>query len=412
MRKKFRCPKLFLNLSVQLLCIFAAVLFIGPYLTPFVKSLAYSFSVSMKEVLLFVLPFIIFSCLLHSLVSNQNQAIRFVVILLVTVCFSNFLSVISAYFFGVAGLAHVSLATEGLNVMGPVLEPLWSLKLPTLMSNELSLLLGFGFGLFFSLFPNRKVSHWAKNANHFVTVFLQKIFVPLLPLFALGFIIKMEHEGILNLVLGTYAPIIALLLVANCVYLMLMFGFAAKFKPTLWFNYIKNVLPAGILGFSTMSSMATMPVTLKAAEKNTGEPEMARAIIPATVNIHMIGDSISIPILAMAVLLTFGHSLPSFMQYLLFTQFFMLAKFAMPGIPCGTIFVMLPIFEKYLGFTPEMSAFIAAIYILFDSIITSTNVLGNSAFVILLTRLMRWFSYKFSSLQKPVIKAEESSELR
>jgi Na+/H+-dicarboxylate symporter len=41
---------------------------------------------------------------------------------------------------------------------------------------------------------------------------------------------------------------------------------------------------------------------------------------------------------------------------------------------------MLPILEHYLGFTGEMMSLITALYILFDPVITSANVLGNGAF--------------------------------
>lgn len=390
MFKKITALLLKPNLSVQLILIFALSLILGPKIPEVYKAFLYSISLSMKQILLFLLPFIIFTCLFNGLVQNRKGAFRFVGILLVAVCISNFFSIIASYVAAVVGLSSSSLAKETQSAVTE-LAPLWSFKIPSLVSNEMSLICGVILGLFFAIFPNKTFIGIGEKANHYVSFFLQKIFVPLLPIFALGFIVKMEHEGILRRVIETYTPIILLMVVANVIYISLMFGIAAKFNPKRWLEYIKNVLPAGILGFSTMSSMATMPVTLKAAEENTKDPEMARAIIPATVNIHMIGDSISMPLLAMAVSLTFGHSLPTFSEYLLFTQFFMLTKFAVPGIPCGTIFVMIPILEKYMGYTPEMSAFIAAIYILFDSIITATNVLGNSAFVIIMSRIMKVF---------------------
>ena len=79
----------------------------------------------------------------------------------------------------------------------------------------------------------------------------------------------------------------------------------------------------------------------------------------------------------------------------------MVAKFAVPGVPCGTICILLPIFEKYSGYTSEMSAFIGAIFILFDSFITTGNVLGNSAFVILLTKLLKCSPSGKINLAKP-----------
>jgi Na+/H+-dicarboxylate symporter len=383
---KFKMPKI--NLSVQLILVFITALFLGDLISPFYKSLFLAISLSIKECLLLLLPFVIFCCLFYSMVNNQSRAIRFVCVLLATVCISNFLSILAA--FGIASLTLPSLAIglKANTVAVSLLEPLWTVSLPTVMSNEMSLLLGLGLGILFSLLPYQLPITLGRKANEWVTLFLQKIFIPTLPLFAFGFILKMQDGGILARVLEGYAPIVALLIIANIVYLSCMFSLATQFKMSKWLNAVKNVLPAGLLGFTTMSSLASMPVTMAAAEKNTNNPEAVRAIIPATVNIHMMGDSISIPIVAMGVLLTFGHNLPDFTQYLLFTQFFMLAKFAVPAIPCGSMLVMLPVFEQYLGFTPEMSAFIAAIYILFDPIITAANIFGNSALAIVVSRFL------------------------
>jgi len=383
---KFKLPKI--NLSLQLVIIFCITIFLGSYFPLSLKSGIYAFSASLKEILLFVLPFIIFVCLFSSMLANQGRALKFAVILLISVCISNFLSIIAAYGAGNVGFFVFPQMTAQHSDTFLVLEPLWTFSIPSLISNEIALFLGLFLGIGVSLFKLTWANTFSQNATKIVTFFLQKTFIPLLPLFAFGFLLKMEHDGVLVQAVKGYAPIILIVLISNLLYLGLMFGFASSFSRKTWVKYIKNVLPVGLLGFSTMSSLATMPVTLNVAEKNTNNPEISRALIPATVNIHMIGDSISIPIIAMAILLSFGYSLPTFNQYLIFTAFFMLAKFAVPGVPCGTMLVMLPIFEKYLGFTTEMSSFIASIYILFDPIVTAANVLGNSALVIILTKLM------------------------
>jgi len=385
MQIKIKIPKI--NLIVQLVTLFTAVILFGDKLPMTIKSVCYAMSVTLKEGLLFFLPFIIFSCLFNSLVANQSKALKFIAILLVSVCISNFVSILAAYGVGTLGFSHGILLTPQ-NQPSPnisnLLEPFWTVSLPSLIKNEVALFLGLVLGLLFALLRYKPAVLIGEKLNQVVTLFLQKIFTPLLPIFALGFILKMQYEGILMRVLHSYGPVILLVVVANVLYSGLMFGIAARFSPKRWLQYLKNVLPVGLLGFSTMSSLATMPVTLNAAEKNTNNPEMARAIIPATVNIHMVGDSITIPILIMTVLLTFDHSLPTFIQYLGFLQFFMLAKFSVPGVPGGSILVVLPILESYFGFTSEMLAFVTAVYILFDPIITAFNVLGNSALVIIL----------------------------
>jgi Na+/H+-dicarboxylate symporter len=398
----FKWPKI--NLSVQLALLFAGVLFFGNLIPLQVKSAIFACSLTLKEILLFVLPFIIFICLFSSMVANQGRALRFVLILFITVSVSNFLSIVAAFGAGYVGLAMIpSITSSSLNTVA--LEPLWHFSIPSLFPKNLSLFPGFELdanktalflGVILGISASFLKAPWAirfgKRGNEVVNLFLQKGFVPLLPLFALGFIIQMEYEGILLHVVGGYAPIILIIFMTCLLYVGLMFAVVARFSLKNWLEFIKNVLPAGFLAFSTMSSLATMPLTLSAAEKNTKDPVMSRAIIPATVNIHMIGDSLAIPILAMAILMTFGYQLPNFNQCILFTGLFMLAKFAIPGVPCGSVFVMLPIFEQYLGFTGEMSAFITAIYILFDPIVTAANVLGNSALVIFLSKIMNSFA--------------------
>jgi len=383
---KFKIPKV--GLSVQLLLVFMAALLLGAWIPLTLKAFCLSVSITLKECLIFLLPFVIFSCLFCSIIVNQGRVVYFVLMLLLVVCVSNLLSILAAYGIGTLFLG------QGLGLqrnLGNVVElvPLWKFMLPPFISNQWALIGGFGFGILVSIFPHPLPIAFGKKMNQWVTIFLEKIFIPVLPLFALGFILKMQHEGILIYVLERYSSIILLIVVANSLYLFLMFFAVAGFRLSKCLAYIKNVLPASFLGFTTMSSLAAMPVTLAAAEKNTGESVLARAIIPATVNIHMVGDSISIPIVAMGVLLTFGQALPNFSQYLQFTQFVMLAKFAVPGVPSGSILVMLPIFEQCLGFTSEMSAFTAAIYILFDSVVTGANVLGNSALVIFLSSVLK-----------------------
>ena len=153
-------------------------------------------------------------------------------------------------------------------------------------------------------------------------------------------------------------------------------------------NALKNMMPSMVAGFSTMSSAAAMPLTMMGVEKNVKNAPLVRSIIPATVNIHLIGDCFAIPIFAYAILKNFELPEPSFLTYLLFTFYFVLAKFSVAAIPGGGIIVMLPLLENYLGFNAEMMSLITALYILFDPVITSANVLGNGGFAIIMDQFV------------------------
>ncbi len=390
LRKVFK-----LNLSLQLLAVVFAALFFGNALSETTQAFFYAVSVSLKNILLFILPAVIFSCLFSCLLTFRGRrAVGFMLILFAIVCLSNYLSTLIAYGTGALKLIHIEALGAHNASSIPELLPLWQLTLPEWLSNDNALYLGFGLGAFFSFYPNTLAYRFSIQARQAVTVFLEKAFIPILPLFALGFILKMQHDGFLAQLVQSYLSLMLIIVLAYIIYLGFIFLLAANFNPKQWFTYIKNVFPVALMGFSTMSSLATMPVTLRAAEKNTGNIDIARAVIPATVNVHMVGVSLGIPLMALTLLLSFGHEYPSFATYCQFAVYFVLTQFAVAGVPGGAILVLLPLLETHLGFNSEMSVLITALYILFDPVVTTTNVIGNSALVIMVSKLFRFLTGK------------------
>jgi hypothetical protein len=374
-------------LPLTLVLLVGAVLMVGPYVSPDIKSFFLFSSLLLKSLLLFVLPFIIFIYLVASLTSFEGNILKFIVGLLAAVSISNFLSTMVAYGLAQKGLPEISC---GMDSSGIVLRPLWTWGFPSFISNEWALGSGFFVGLVLSIYPFKQALEFVEKGKYLASFFLDRLFIPLIPLFVLGFLFKMESEGILWNLIKTYCPIVLLLIGAYGVYLFFLYFVAANFSFPKAFAFIKTAFPAGLTGLSTMSSAAAMPLTLQGAETNSGQPALVRAIVPATVNIHLVGDSIGVPILAMAIMGTFGMPLPDLQTFLIFAMYFILAKFAIAAVPGGGIIVMIPVLEKYLGFTSEMSGLITALYMLFDPLFTSVNVMGNGAFSVLVSRIFGW----------------------
>ena len=172
-------------------------------------------------------------------------------------------------------------------------------------------------------------------------------------------------------------------------YLFLWLSVAASFKRDRIIEILKNALPAIVTAFSTMSSAAALPLSLEAAEKNTKDKVLADAVMPLTLNFHMVGDTIIVPIMAMLVLLAFNHPLPSISEFILFGIFFVLNKFAGGGVPSGTIMVTVPVLKQYFGFDDSMTAFIIALYGVIDPIATSGNVAANNFFVVIFQKIRK-----------------------
>ena len=351
-----------------------------------VKAFLYAVSLCIKEGLVFCLPFVIFSLLFCSISRLGNRAFRVVLTIFPLICCSNFLNTMLSY--GVSKIlsGQSGRYSETLSDSSSVLEALFHVSLTPLFSNDVAL----GCGLFLGLFLRRvylpAAAACERVASAVTNVFF-KVLLPLMPLFIIGMMFKMQHDGVLSSVCGSYLPVLLAFVLSACGWILLQYILFAKGSLSKATTYVKNVFPAVVTAFSSASSAAAMPFSLKAAEKNCSDPANADIIIPSTVNVHLVGDCFFIPMFALSVLQSFGLPFPNFSVYLLFALHFVLAKFAVAAVPGGGVLVMLPILQNYLGLTPDMLALVTAIYILFDPIITSCNVAGNGAFAIFFDRV-------------------------
>ncbi len=375
---------MFRKMPIILLAMIALVAIFNQWLPLSFKSLLYGISLSLKSLIVFVLPFLIFGLLFKTSVQLAKKASKWILLILTAICVSNFFSTMISYVIG--SFAYQFDLSMPIPTEETSLVPLGDFFLPKLLGNSQAMFSGLILGV---LFGWLKPSLGEKIAAHFqkyIDLFL-KAFLYVIPLFIAGFIVKMMHDGVLSLILRNYAFIFALVATAVFTYIALIYFVATGCNRKAFVQSIKNMFPAVIAGFGSMSSAAAMPLTILATEKNSKNPDLAGSIIPATVNIHLIGDCFAIPIFAFAVMKSFGVAEPLFSSYLIFAVYFVLAKFSVAAVPGGGILVMLPILEAYLGFSGEMLSLITALYILFDPLITSANVLGNGGFALALGNL-------------------------
>lgn len=376
---------MFQKMPVIIVLVILVAALLNDYLPIEVKSVIYALSLSIKTGIVFVLPAIVFMLLFKALAKLANSATRTVLLILAAVCCSNFLSTMISYQIGRA-VYQIDLSLVTPNQLSG-LAAAWTLTLPKWIPNHIAMFAGLIFGLLGSkLYPER-AERVSLIFDRIISAMLRLI-VRLIPLFIAGFAVKLIHDQVLQNIIREYALIFALVALSQLTYISFLYFAVNRFNFSGFLDSIKNMLPAAVSGFSSMSSAATMPITLIAAEKNTQNPNLSRLIIPTTVNIHLIGCSFAIPILTMAVLKNFGQPEPSFGIYLVFALSFVLAKFSVAAIPGGGIIVMLPILEDQFGFTSEMASLISALYILLDPMITCTNILGNGAFAMILTRVI------------------------
>lgn len=368
---------MFKKMPFLLIALIVLVSLVEPYLPLVFKSGFYALSLSIKSIIVFILPLIIFSLLFRAINHLAGKATHLMIVILGLLIISNFVATMSGYITGPMIYRMDMVLLNPDNMKG--LEPLWSWGMPSLIANDKamfgSIIIAFLMQRFFTEKSHRVVHILNQVVGH-----LLKSVLLVIPFFIAGFVLKLSHDGMMRTLIHDYALIFIFIAASQCIYLFLYYVSVHFFNMKDVFKSLKNMLPAAISGFSTMSSAASMPLTLSGVEHFVKNKDAAGTVIPTTVNVHLIGDCIAIPLLAFAVMKSFGVAEPSIISYFIFTLYFVLAKFSVAAIPGGGIIVMLPILESYLGFTSPMMSLITALYVLFDPVITTANILGNGAF--------------------------------
>ncbi len=393
---------MFRKMPFILLTVIILILLINPLLSLPAQQISYAASLTIKSIIVFLLPFIIFSLLFKTAVNLAHRATAVIGLILIAVCSSNFLSTFLSHYVG-EWVYHFNLSLILPTETSHSLAPAWQWESPKLIANNKAMFGGIILGIIFGITQKKLATLVAERLELAVNLIL-KTFTYIIPIFVAGFVIKLQCDGVVQVILKDYAKIFLIITAAQFGYIFFIYSLLNYFNGRKTLSCIKNILPAAIAGFSTMSSAAVMPLTIVGAENNAKNKSLAGAVIPATVNIHLVGDCFAIPIFAYAIMKSFGIAEPSLMADLTFIAYFFLAKFSVAAIPGGGIIVMLPILENYLGFNAEMLSLITALYILFDPVITSANILGNGAFAKLIDKL---FSYQDQLI--PLVKVEEES---
>lgn len=379
---------MFRKMPFVLIIVIVAALILGKFISLETKQIFYAISLTIKSLIIFLLPVIIFGLLFKTMVSLARRATVVILLILLCVCTSNVISTFLSHYVG-EWVYHLDLSLVRPD-HAQTLIPAWTWGFPGWIANDKAMFAGIVSGIVLGLFQSPKVQ-WLADTLDWIVLKILASFAWLIPLFVAGFIMKLQFDGVVQIIFKDYTLIFGTIALALMAYIFFLYTLFNKFNLIKTFESLRNMLPAAIAGFGAMSSAAAMPLTIAGAQGNAKNKDLARSVIPLTVNIHLIGDCFAIPIFAYAVMKSYGMPEPSLYVYLIFLIYFVIAKFSVAAVPGGGILVMLPILEKHLGFNAEMLSLITALYVLFDPVITCANVLGNGAFAKGIDRLSQFF---------------------
>ncbi|HLW10395.1 MAG TPA: dicarboxylate/amino acid:cation symporter [Fermentimonas sp.] len=200
-------------------------------------------------------------------------------------------------------------------------------------------------------------------------------------------IVSSEDMQILQKLLNYGSTVLLGLTIMICLYLTILFIFTGK-KP-LWF--LKGIAPAQLLGFSTSSSAASLPVTMTRVTKHLGvDNEVASFVLPVGATINMDGTSLYQAIAAVFIAQAL-HIPLDFSDQLIIVLTALLASIGSAAVP-GAGMIMLVIVLESIGIPADKMAIGLALIFAIDRPLdmcrTVVNLTGDSMVSVLIASKM------------------------
>jgi len=147
-------------------------------------------------------------------------------------------------------------------------------------------------------------------------------------------------------------------------------------------RFFRSILDAQMVAYSTSSSSATLPVTIRSATDNLGiQKSVAGSVLPLGATINMDGTSLYLGIVALFTAQAFGYQLEP-QHYFLIALTAALVSIGTAGVPSASLFllaIVLEVFDVSAEHIALVIGFIFPFDRLLDMMRTVTNVTGDLA---------------------------------
>lgn len=152
-------------------------------------------------------------------------------------------------------------------------------------------------------------------------------------------------------------------------------------------TFFKGMLPAIMFGFSSSSSVGTLPINIECVEKLGVSKEISTFVLPLGATINMDGTAIYQGVCTLFIASCYGIDL-TFPQMITIVLTATLASIGTAGVP-GAGMVMLAMILTSVGLPVDGIALVAGVDRIFDMGRTTVNITGDASCCIVVSNLER-----------------------
>ena len=275
---------------------------------------------------------------------------------------------------------------EGSHPEAGLLGGYLTVDMPPIMGVMTALLMAFVIGIGIAVVEGTTLKNFMNEIQTIVEKIITNIIIPFLPLYVAGIFANMTYAGEIVKIMSVFAKVFGIIIILHFVILLVQYTIAGTLAGANPILLIRKMLPAYFTAIGTQSSAATIPVTLKQTKENGVNEGIADFTIPLCATIHLSGSTITLVSCSMAVMMLHGMPI-TFSGMFGFILMLGVTMVAAPGVPGGAVMAALGLLESMLGFGPELTSLMIALYLTQDSFGTACNVTGDGAISIIVNRI-------------------------
>ncbi|MCR5288996.1 MAG: dicarboxylate/amino acid:cation symporter [Treponema sp.] len=377
--------KFFTSLPMLLLIGVIAGLLVGQVATENVMKVIVSLKFIIGQLIMFCVPLIIIACIAPSITELGAGASRMLRVAVIIAYISSLGAALFSMFAGFTLIPHLSIVTspDGLKALPPVI---FELNIPPVMSVMSALVLSVLLGLAAAWTQAKTITTVLVEFQKVILDIVAKVMIPLLPFFIAFTFCALSYEGSITKQFPVFLKVIVIVMIGHYIWLALLYAIGGAYTKTNPFDVLRHYGPAYITAVGTMSSAATLAVSLTCARKaKTLRSDMVSFGIPLFANIHLCGSVLTEVFFVMTISKILYGSIPSLGTMVLFCVLLGIFAIGAPGVPGGTVMASLGIIIGVLGFDETGTALMLTIFALQDSFGTACNVTGDGALTMILT---------------------------
>lgn len=278
--------------------------------------------------------------------------------------------------------------TEETKALRELPEIIFKLDIPPIMPVMSALVLALFVGLAAAWTKAEKVASLLDEIQAMILKLVEKIIIPILPFFIATTFAELAYEGTITEHLPVFLTVIILVLVGHFIWLTVLYSIAGLISGENPLEVVKHYLPAYLTAVGTMSSAATLPVSLKSAGKSKVlDKEITNFAIPLGATIHLCGSVLTETFFVMVISKVLYGSVPPLATMFLFALLLGIFAIGAPGVPGGTVMASLGLVTGILGFDQTGVGLVLTIFAIQDSFGTACNITGDGAIALMLSGL-------------------------